>query len=217
MKCPHCLEEFEDDRQEVDRWENIDGYWRTVRKFCPNCKKNIYHLRHHLLYDDENNLYNESQESFQKQMNNKNIQPQIFRDVPEPFLEDYKEAFMIFPISPKASAALSRRCLQQLIRTKGEVRKGNLAGEIKQVIDDSKLPQHLLESLEEVLNISNFNLCPVKSISPSEICEIEPVEAEWNLEVLEMLFDFYFVQPEKMRLKKETLHKKHRSEKESSK
>ncbi len=214
MKCPHCFEEFEDDRQEIDRWENIDGYWRTVRKFCPNCKKNIYHLRHHLLYDDENNLYNESKKTLQREMNNKNLSPQLFKEVPEPFLEDYKEAFMIFPISPKASAALSRRCLQRLLRSKGEVRKGTFSNEIQQVIDKNKLPQHLLESLEEILSISNFTDHPTKSTAPAEIYDIEPVEAEWNLEVLEMLFDFYFVQPERMRVKKESLHRKHRPEKE---
>jgi hypothetical protein len=215
MKCPHCLEEFEDDRQEVDRWENIDGYWRTVRKFCPNCKKNIYHLRHHLLYDDDNNLYNETEKDFYKQMNSKNISPQLFKEVPQPFMEDYKEAYLTFPISPKASAALSRRCLQRLLRAKTEIRNGLFADEIRQVIDTNILPGHLLESLEEVISIGNFDQHPIKNNSPSEIYDIEPVEAEWNLVVLEMLFDFYFVQPEKMRLKKESLHRKHKAERET--
>ena len=41
-----------------------------------------------------------------------------------------------------------------------------------------------------------------------EIIEVEPGEAEWNLNILERLFDFYFVQPEISRKKRENLNKK---------
>lgn len=38
--------------------------------------------------------------------------------------------------------------------------------------------------------------------------EVEPGEAEWTLDVLESLFDFYFVQPERLKMKKKALDKK---------
>ena len=41
-----------------------------------------------------------------------------------------------------------------------------------------------------------------------EIIEVEPGEAEWNLNILEQLFDFYLVQPEISRKRKENLNKK---------
>jgi len=48
----------------------------------------------------------------------------------------------------------------------------------------------------------------VKSQKSGEIVPVEPGEAEWNLDSLESLFDFYFVQPEILREKREALDKK---------
>jgi len=36
---------------------------------------------------------------------------------------------------------------------------------------------------------------PIKSERPGEVVEVEPGEADWNLDVLEALFNYYFVQP----------------------
>ena len=38
--------------------------------------------------------------------------------------------------------------------------------------------------------------------------DVEPGEAEWNLEALEGLFDFYYVQPARTALRKAALNKK---------
>jgi hypothetical protein len=102
---------------------------------------------------------------------------------------------MVLPDSSKASAALSRRCLQNLLREAAKVKPGNLADEIQQVIDGKSLPSQLAEAIDAVRNIGNFAAHPLKSQSTGEILPVEPEEAEWNLDVLESLFDFYFVQP----------------------
>ncbi|WP_218060177.1 hypothetical protein, partial [Aliivibrio sp. 1S128] len=44
-----------------------------------------------------------------------------------------------------------------------------------------------------------------------EIVEVEVGEAEWNLEAIESLFDFYFVQPAILKSKQEELNKKLKS------
>ncbi|MFX0173636.1 MAG: hypothetical protein ACFE9L_17240, partial [Candidatus Hodarchaeota archaeon] len=49
---------------------------------------------------------------------------------------------------------------------------------------------------------------PNKSTSTGEILPVEPEEAEWNLDVLESLFDFYYVQSAKIQKKKDALDKK---------
>jgi len=46
---------------------------------------------------------------------------QLPEEVPERFAADFREAHDTLPISPKASAALSRRCLQTLIREKEDI------------------------------------------------------------------------------------------------
>jgi hypothetical protein len=48
----------------------------------------------------------------------------------------------------------------------------------------------------------------MKSKASGEILPVEPGEAEWNLDTLESLFDYYFVQPAIVKRKKDTLNKK---------
>ena len=54
--------------------------------------------------------------------------------VPKAILDDYVEACLVRDLSPKASATLSRRCLQGMIRDFWEIQKGRL---IDEVLDQS--------------------------------------------------------------------------------
>ncbi len=123
-------------------------------------------------------------------------------------VEDYKEACLVLLDSPKASAALSRRCLQNLLRSKAGVKPGDLSAEIQQVLDGKDLPSHLAESVDAIRNIGNFGAHPTKSRQSGNILPVEPGEAEWNLDVLESLFDFYYVQPARLQAKRAALDKK---------
>ncbi|PKN01594.1 MAG: hypothetical protein CVU77_04410 [Elusimicrobia bacterium HGW-Elusimicrobia-1] len=127
-------------------------------------------------------------------------------EVPKYLAEDYIEAALVLEDSPKASAALSRRCLQQLLREYAKVNKSDLSKEIDEVIN--KLPSQLAESIDAIRNIGNFAAHPIKSTSSDKIVPVEQGEAEWNLDVLESLFDFYFVQPQKIKTRRESLNKK---------
>lgn len=134
--------------------------------------------------------------------------PPVPPEVDSAFADDYHEACLVQSLSPKASAALSRRCLQNILREKAQVKKGDLANEIQEVINSGKLPSYLIESIDAVRNIGNFAAHPNKSQSTGEIIDVEPGEAEWLLDVLEGLFDFYFVQPELLKRKRDELNKK---------
>jgi hypothetical protein len=116
-------------------------------------------------------------------------------EVPSEIAEDYKEACLVLGDSPKASAALSRRCLQNLLRGAARVKPGDLSVEIQQVLDSGKLPTQIAENIDAIRQIGNFASHPNKSRTTGEVLPVEPHEAEWNLDVLESLFDFYFVQP----------------------
>lgn len=129
-------------------------------------------------------------------------------EVDEKFAEDYREACLVAALSPKASAALSRRCLQNILREKAEVKQGNLANEIQEVIDSGKLPSYLSDAIDSIRNIGNFAAHPMKNTSTGELIEIEPGEVDWLLDTLESLFDFYFVQPAKLKAKRDVLNKK---------
>jgi hypothetical protein len=129
-------------------------------------------------------------------------------EVPAAIAEDYKEACMVLSDSPKASAALRRRCLQTLLRQAASVKPADLSAEIQQVLDSGKLPSGIGENIDAVRHIGNFAAHPNKSRSTGEIVAVEPHEAEWNLDVLESLFDFYFVEPARAKARRDALNKK---------
>jgi hypothetical protein len=127
-------------------------------------------------------------------------------EVPDPFKTDFLEASIVFQDSPKASAALSRRCLQNVLRDVAKVKPMDLSREIDQVLPN--LPTALAESIDAIRNVGNFAAHPIKSTNTGEIILVEPGEAEWLLDVLESVFDFYFVQPAILKHKRAQLNKK---------
>ena len=116
-------------------------------------------------------------------------------EVPHEFTEDYREACLILVESPKASAALSRRCLQLILREKAGVKKDDLYKEINEVIETGNIPSGITESFHNLREIGNFAVHPNSHHATGEIVPVNQGEAEWCLEVIEMLFDFYFVRP----------------------
>jgi len=207
MKCRHCLVEFHEVEDVSLIGRDADGEWGISAFACPSCKKmNLF------LVNSDGIIYNPIRYSGIISIHP--IRPKgstrspCRPEVPIQISEDYVEAGIVLPDSPKASAALSRRCLQNLLRESANVRPGNLAEEIQQVIDSKSLPSHLAEAIDAVRNIGNFAAHPLKSQSTGQILPVEPEEAEWNLDVLESLFDFYYVQPAILAKKRATLNSK---------
>jgi len=210
MKCPHCTVEVDSQFKENYIGDDSDGYWSFFQMKCPNpeCNRIILELAKgenctlipgelEIIQDIKYRIFVNPIASARKPV------PQ---EVDQIFAKDYKEACLILSFSPKASAALSRRCLQNVLREKANIKNSNLSKEIQEVIDRKLLPSYLLDDIDAVRNIGNFGAHPIKSTSTGEIVEVETGEAEWLLEVLELLFDFYFVQPEKSKKKREALN-----------
>lgn len=128
-------------------------------------------------------------------------------EVPEAVGQDYNEACLVFDDSPQASAALSRRCLQHLLVERRVSKSENLSTAIDDALSVHP-PTHIAENLDAVRNIGNFAAHPQKCKNSGEILPVEPHEAEWNLDVLEMLFDFYYVQPARSAARRDALNKK---------
>lgn len=76
--------------------------------------------------------------------------PPVPPEVEVMFASEYNEACFILALSPKASAALSLRCLKNILREKAGVKKGDLANEIQQAINSMSLPSHLSESIDAI-------------------------------------------------------------------
>lgn len=128
-------------------------------------------------------------------------------EVPDDFAKDYREACLVLADSPQASAALSRRCLQHILREKSGVGPSGLAKEIERVVEARSLPPYLAEALDEIRVTGNFAAHPIK-YRTGEVVPVEPGEAERNLDILERLFEFYFVQPALAQRARDDLNRK---------
>ncbi len=208
MKCPHCLESFHDFYEVIPVGNDASGDWGVISRKCPSCERVVLVLgsgkigsiggRHVLEFiKDERLIYPRAPSRVP-----------LSKEVPDEFAREYREACTVLADSPKASAALSRRCLQRLLRGKAGVKPSNLADEIQEVMDSGTLPPYIAESIDDVRNIGNFAAQPMKSERTGEIVDVEPGEADWNLDVLEALFNFYFVQPAIIKKKREILNLK---------
>lgn len=122
------------------------------------------------------------------------VRPKAPGEVPPELSVDFNEACLVLSDSPKASAALSRRCLQQLLKLQGRTQH-DLAKAIDSAIASKQIPGPLSRNLDAIRNIGNFAAHPTKDSNSGAIVEVEPEEADWNLDVLDGLFDFYYVQP----------------------
>jgi len=204
MKCMHCLVEFHDEEITTDIGQDADGHWAISRFDCPACKRmNLFLVNGRTVPPG---IWQELKRIPIRPLGSN--RPPCPPEVPAAIAEDYKEACLVLPYSSKASAALSRRCLQNLLREAAKVKPSNLANEIQQVIDSGNLPSYLIEVIDAVRHIGNFAAHPMKSKSTGEILPVEPHEAEWNLDVLEALFDFYYVQPAVIARKRAALNAK---------
>lgn len=125
--------------------------------------------------------------------------------VPPHYASDFKEAVAVIPFSAKASAALSRRLLQRLLVNEGHAKKRDLFDQIEEVLPS--VPSYL-QDLHAIRNIGNFAAHPSKNTATGEIVDVEPGEATWLLDMLDLLFDFYFVQPAKRNANMESLNSK---------
>ena len=210
MKCPHCLVTFHDRHEFEYVGRDADGEFATATMKCPACNRFVLFLvRGEGLYrgNDGRVTHLNNQRAVVVYPKGTARSP-VPVDVPDEIADDYRESCLVLSDSPKASAALSRRCLQHVLRRSAGVKPADLANEIQQVLDSGKLPSHLSESIDAVRNIGNFSAHPMKSTSSGEVLPVEPHEAEWNLDVLEALFDFYYTQPAVIAKKRAALNAK---------
>lgn len=179
------------------RVENACRFERDIRgvswQTCPECRNVIIFLEAHV--PGPGTYGPQLQVNWRRLVHPRAAVRPVPSVVPRVLAADYREASLVLTDSEKASAALSRRCLQSLLRDHAKVNHGNLASEIQEVLDSGKLPSHIAKDLDSVRNIGNFGAHPIKSTRTGEIVDVESGEAEWLLRTLEALFDFYFVQP----------------------
>ena len=215
MRCPHCLVTILAQPWNLSLGSDIDFNWSIRTFLCPSCNRYVIQLVKEPTRPGYTGpspgtviLAPVNAVSYLIHPKATSRQP-VPAEVPEEFTADYREACLVLADSPKASAALSRRCLQHILQEKyGAKTQNNLAKTIEEVINDPKTPRDVADSLDMVRNIGNFSAHPNKSTNTGEIVPVEPVEADWCLEVIEMLFDLYFVRPSEIQRRRDRVDEK---------
>lgn len=123
-----------------------------------------------------------------------NLRPQStakpFPDyIPLPIRQDYDEACLICSLSPKASATLSRRCLQGIIRDFWGITKARLVDEIKEL--QGHIDPTTWQAIDAVRSIGNIGAHMEKDINL--IVDVDPDEADLLLRLIEVLLEEWYI------------------------
>jgi hypothetical protein len=202
MKCPYCKSFF------VIGSQNHDVFYDTFRLsneyessltyvtnvfVCPNekCKKLIINSE---LYTSTRNPYTTSIDLIElivsKKILPKYVSKQYPDYVPKQIIDDYNEAISIIEDSPKASATLSRRCIQGMIRDYWEVSKSRLIDEIHAIKD--KVDSVTWKAIDATRNIGNIGAHMEKDVNI--IIDVDPNEAQLLIELIEYLIETWYIE-----------------------
>lgn len=213
MICPHCNVGINFEEHDSHIWEDSD--FKDTKKcselsygHCPLCDGLIVNLIKGLYKKTGEYSYSELEKLSEKIIFPQNMVREVQKEVPDRYKNDFVEACAVLSISPKASAALSRRILQDVLREELGINKPSLAKEIDEFIQRTDIPSYLTDAVDAIRNVGNFAAHPLKDTNTGTIVEVEAGEAEWLLEVNESLFDFVFVQPKRLEERKNSLNAK---------
>lgn len=109
--------------------------------------------------------------------------------IPEAIRQDYEEAYSIVSLSPKASATLSRRCLQGMIRNFWEIKESNLSKAIEKL--EGKIPAAQWKVIDGIRRIGNIGAHMEKDINL--IVDIDTDEARKLLKLIELLMEQWYI------------------------
>jgi hypothetical protein len=104
-------------------------------------------------------------------------------------LQDYEEACMVKDLSPKASATLSRRCMQGMIRDFWKVKGARLKDEIDKIED--KCDPDTWKAIDAVRSVGNIGAHMEKDINL--IIDVDPNEAQLLISLIETLLKDWYV------------------------
>ncbi len=213
MRCTSCNKEFfsQPDKSEAYFSAGEEGPigkgFRLAIQLCPSCYVPL------VLYAEGSVVESSSGVRMHSIDHEEVVYPsdtkqELPDEVPEQYRQDFEESRTALLYSPKASAALARRLLQRTLREALHIKKKDLSLEIDEFISSSNAPSYLTDAIDAVRTVGNFAAHPLKNTNTGEIVEVEAGEAEWLLEVLESLFDFVFVQPNRLEERRKQLNEK---------
>jgi len=195
MECPHCRAEVSATPHTFALGIDQDGTWQISNVRCSTCDRLIVSVG-------------------TKEGKNLPAWPpvsgwtRLSADVPEELAGQYLTAVQILPYSEEASAAISRRLLHRVLSSQADVGYGGLADQVRRALASPAMPGYLKEALEALVRVAGLAPDSVKSYRPDALVPTADGEAEWLLDVVQHLLDFYYVQPARLRRKRHTFEER---------
>lgn len=201
MKCPHCAAHFHHEPcVQHFNYKGSNLEWQYILSCCASCNKWIIWIR-----PTRNDPAPRQVEPIGS------TRGPVPPEVPADIATDYSEACLVLPYSPKASAALSRRCLQYMLRQQG-YQSRDLAKQIDDLLNETDarkaIPASLRETIDTIRNFGNFSAHPITDVTTLQIVDVESHEAEWCLETIEEAFQHFYVRPAHALARKAALNQK---------
>jgi len=182
MQCSHCHTEISVTPHVFALGEDSDGAWQVSSSRCPVCHRLLVNL-----CTKQGCTYPAWPATLSR--------PRLGDDVPDEYAGEYLAACQIIAFSPEASAAISRRLLHRVLADHAGAGSGGLFQQIDKAARSPELPPYLKDALRSLSRIAKLGPDSEKSKRPELLAPIEPGEAEWLLDVLQPLFELFFVQP----------------------
>jgi Domain of unknown function (DUF4145) len=200
-RCPYCnqIATLLDSNRSEDAHRfnraNKDGNLAlgTTVIVCPNSKCREYTIKASLQNYEERPgrsavLVGDALASWQLKPNSAAKPSPAY--IPQAVQNDYREACLIVELSPKASATLSRRCLQGMIRDFHGIKGKTLFAEIQQLED--KIDHTTWEAIDSLRSIGNIGAHMEAEINV--IVDVDPDEASLLIELIETLIEDWYIQ-----------------------
>jgi len=197
--CPHCSTkttinsgDYKKSSQSMTI-ENSEGNrsLETIWIVCPNtdCKKiTLTTTLYDYVFYEGSGWYNGDEIKTWRLLPNSFAKP-FPEYIPKPLRIDYEESASIIELSPKASATLSRRCLQGIIRDFWGIKKGRLVDEINAI--EEKVDPLTWKSIDAIRKVGNIGAHMEKDINL--ILDVEPNEAYLLIQLIELLFEEWYI------------------------
>lgn len=199
-RCPFCgqvttitesdIGIFSDDLGIISKYGNLR--FRTSTIVCPNpeCKEievtqTIVQYKYKGQYGRE---YNEVP-MYEQTIIPTHLCKQYPHFIPEAIRSDYEEASKILKLSPKASATISRRCIQGMIRDFFGVVERTLFDEINKIKD--KVDPLIWEAIDSTRSIGNIGAHMERDINT--IIDVDENEALLLINLIEMLIEEWYI------------------------
>jgi hypothetical protein len=168
-----CLTQYPDYEESALR---IDFYK------CPQCNKHIIHCEGR---GDET-------KHISVNILPRSLAKQFPEYIPIKIRNDYEEAYAIVNLSPKASATLSRRCLQGMIHDYWDIKLKNLNHEITALKD--KVDPDLWSAIDSLRELGNIGAHMEKNTDV--IVDIDSGEATTLINLVELLMNEWYINRE---------------------